>query len=204
MYTQVFTRIIILMISLCIFSCASIYTINKTDHTEYDLFDEQNGIQIKCDKSSYLINANKKLKQKALKSNIWFIPTQVSNTTNDTLKLKEGEVLLFSNNLPLDIVSENLIYKDIRQKKGWYSLYILAGPWYITNDEFVYYPVFPLVGLYNFIKANKSNNYLTDEFLPKNIINRMIPPNSSFEGWICIKGIQTDDLFVRLNKDVKK
>ncbi|MFP4096463.1 MAG: hypothetical protein ACLFUB_18420 [Cyclobacteriaceae bacterium] len=130
------------------------------------------------DKGNYAKNARQK--------DLHFVQVIVINKSSEDILLTMDNIQAFTEYQPIEVVSPSEVKKKLKQKRGWYFLYLIPGA-YLTTEGFTYRPVLAPVGIYNFIRATNANKKLNDNFMGDSLIGKEVRSGEKAEGWICIQ-----------------
>ncbi|HEX5171682.1 MAG TPA: hypothetical protein VFW11_21030 [Cyclobacteriaceae bacterium] len=196
------SKLVLIIISMALFSCAGSYKAIKPATLSYTGEDDVDGLIASYRYDVLRETGNKKYANKELKKGIKLVAVKIENNTGRTISLR-NDVRIYSGErqvLPLD---PKIVHHSLRQPA---PLYLLWGLLWLTitncdDDDCSVTPI-PVglgIGLINVGIASSANSKFLDELYQTNILDKEIKAGETAYGLVGISAEVTSQLKFRLD-----
>jgi hypothetical protein len=201
---------ILLIISLCQFSCSSYYHSVGNDQIIYDHIEsDSSGIVIlHSDHNHPIISENVKQERRTRKAHLIFIPVRIINQSADDYTISLLSLDIINNYEKNEVLFFPEYYRYLKYRTyldlSWFVGGLLGSVSISSNGTKFNYlsPTLLLIipGSYYFTRALKSNKGLKEDLLKNDLMGSTIKPQSMKDGFICIKADQVNNLSIQIKK----
>ncbi len=188
---------LILVFSLLLHSCASRYS--SVSPQELSFVSKSDSDQNVILHYKYQV-LKKKYRKKEEKKGIRIVALKITNNSLEDLKFSENLLLNYANGDPINLISKEEAFKELKQTTPTYLLYLLLSPLRIVTTETNSFgfeqetsniPIGLIVGpglaLGNFLAASSANKKFSDEMATNELIGRTIKPNETVTGLVALR-----------------
>lgn len=187
-------RILVLLLSLVFFGCASGYRSLRPTSTYYQTTSEVSGLEFSYRMGVLSEHRNKKYaKREGIKA-IRVVAVKLVNNSGQTLVVGE-DFRFFSGNSEVVLLEPRIVHRELRQGVPIYLLYLLLSPiqLYVADESgnVETYPIGlflgPGIAFGNMLGAGSANQNFLRELTQYNVINKTIDPGQTVFGLIGIR-----------------
>lgn len=151
---------------------------------------------------------NKKFARKEQKKNIQLVAIEVTNNTDRSLTFGQ-DMQMYSGNIPVVPLDQEITYKSLRQQAPLFLLYLLLSPMQLNTTEVQNgqvetnsFPIGLIIGpglaLGNMLVANGNNQGFQQNLNNYDLTNRQIAPGETVYGLVGITKSYTAPLEMRI------
>ncbi|WBL24454.1 hypothetical protein [Zunongwangia sp. HGR-M22] len=196
-------KILAILSILVLGSCASRYSEIEPESLPYGSMNKDKDIAMQFQYRLLSKKYASKEKNKGLK----LVALKILNNSDKSYFFGEDLRLTYNDGSPVVFATTNQTYDMLKQKSGFYFLYLLLSPTKFTTSRSDQYgnmqttnniPIGLLIGpgisLLNFFKAKNANNSFKAELDKYELFNKEIPAGKTVYGLVGIKSTQFKEL----------
>ncbi|PHS08077.1 MAG: hypothetical protein COA88_07225 [Kordia sp.] len=188
-------KIIVVLVAIVLLnSCASSYKSISPEQLDYNSTEINEGVALE-----YKYNLlNKKYSRKETKKGVKLVAVKLTNSTEKELIFGQNLKLVDSKGNELSILSEEVVFKALKQHPATHLFYLLLSPLQLYSGSSsgqgsgtpIGLVVAPVITGTNVIVSSKANKKFKKDLLSYNIIGNTIKKGETVYGLI---GIKADD-----------
>jgi len=201
---------ILFVLGLCQFSCSSYYHSAGYDQIVYDHIESDSSgiIILHNDQNHSIITGNVKQERRARKANLIFLPVRIINQSSEDYTISTQNLDIINNYEKNEVIFFPEYYRYLKYRTyldlSWYVGGLLGSVSISSNGTKFNYlsPTLLLIipGSYYFTRALKSNKGLKEDLLKNDLMGSTIKPQSTKDGFLCIKADQVHNLSIQIRK----
>ena len=198
-------KILFSVLGFLISSCAYMYSPVNLEEVKYVSQPDTN-LKIIIQNSNdniFEITGNKRLEKKSKRKKVRPIAIKVVNNSNIEINFDSLNIEIFSNYSKSQILSNQKVFRTLKQNSSLYSLYLLGNiiSFGYSNNQisFDFLPsiFFSIISIGNITLAYISNHKFKKDIYKYSLQNKIIPANSVTTGLVFINADSINNILIR-------